>query len=86
MLGKRISGGPEIKIFSDPPLLRRAGVRPINFFLAETLPVSSSTSFDSTVAPASIQNVSHPDMAGSKLYDDMTRKGMSCTIEWWITF
>ena len=50
------------------------------------MPVSSSTPFDSTVAPASIQNVSHPHMAGSKISDDMTRKGMSCTIEWWITF
>ena len=44
MLGKHISGGPELKIFwgrdPDPPLrgrLRRAGVPPINFFLAETL-------------------------------------------------
>ena len=41
---KRISGGPEIKIFwgrtQTPPLrarLLRAGVPPINFFLAETL-------------------------------------------------
>ena len=46
MLGKRISGGHEIKIFwgRDSPLrarLRRAGVPPINFFLAETLYIST---------------------------------------------